>query len=106
MIEIYLRDDRFAEGSAPKLSKVKIENISHDVNSKPPLDIFPVSRGFVVKLESNQDVNYLMDNEIFHKLRHENVTADRSKDTCFHREVLITDISQTIYDENKWDVHM
>ena len=104
MTEIYLRDDKFAEGLAPQLTKVNIENILRDVNSKQPIDIFPVSRGFIVKCESDQDVNYLMDNEIYHKLSHKNVTADLSKDTRFHREVLITDIPLTIYDEDKWDI--
>ena len=70
MTEIYLRDDRYAQGSAPKLSKENIENILRDVNSKPPLDISPVSRGFIVKFESDEDVNYLMDDKIFQKLRH------------------------------------
>ena len=104
MTEIYLRDDRYAQGSAPKLSKENIENILREVNSKPPLDIFPVSRGFIVKFESDEDVNYLMDDKIFQKLRHKYITADLSKDTRFYREVLITDVPLTIYEENKWDI--
>ena len=105
MTEIYLRDDRYAQGSAPKLSKENIENILREVNSKPPLDIFPVSRGFIVKFESDEDVNYLMDDKIFQKLRHKyDLSADLSKDTRFYREVLITDVPLTIYEENKWDI--
>ena len=105
MTEIYLRDDKFAnQRSALKLSTDHVKNILEDIGSDPPTFIKPVGKGFIIKFRYESDVNYIMNRHTYKQLQKRYLTPDLTKDTRYHRELLLSDIPDAIMDESTEDM--
>ena len=107
MTELYLRDDIFANGSGPRMTTNDMRQVLFDCRIETPLFIKQKPKGFIVKFRNENVVNHIMKYPSYDNLRDRNLTPDLSKDTRFYREVLISDIPNTIYDEETdndiWD---
>ena len=107
MTELYLRDDVFANGTGPRMSANDMRQILFDCRIEAPLYIKQKPKGFIVKFRNEDVVNQIMMDPNYINLIDRNLTPDLSKDSRFYREVLISDIPNTIYDEESdndmWD---
>ena len=75
-----------------------MRNILFDNRIEPPIYIQQKPRGFLVNFRNEGVVNHIMKYN-YETLYDRNLTPSLSNATRFYREILISDIPNTIYDE-------
>ena len=104
MCEIYLRDDLVTQQPGPRKTTPEIWNILQEIRSESPTDIKQVALGFILKFQRDQDVNFIMQDNSYNLLRQKNLTPKLSNYTRFYREILISDIPDSIYEEEEYQI--
>ena len=99
MTELYLRDDIFADGLGPRMTTNDMRQVLFDCRIEAPVYIKQKPKGFIVNFRNEDVLNHIMKYPSYEKLKDKNLTPDLSKDTLFYREVLISDIPNSIFDE-------
>ena len=102
MAEIYIRDDLYARDSTiSRVSSEGIKRVLYDVRSAIPVEVKQVARGYIVKYRSDAQVNYIMQNSIYSQLQARNLTPDLTNDARYHRELLVPDVPESLYELQK-----
>ena len=71
------------------------------MRSAIPVEVKQVARGYIVKYRSDAQVNYIMQNSIYSQLQARNLTPDLTNDARYHRELLVPDVPESLYELQK-----
>ena len=99
MGDIFLKDEIPHQG--PQWRSINdIKQILYRIKSVPPSYVRLVPTGYMIGFTQEKDVNHMIDDDTYNKLKLVHLTVDLAKTTKESREIVIVDIPDYLYNDS------